>query len=143
MTDLKAKTIESILLEDQFDMANFGSVQNLTQPHCGTACCIAGHIVHAASQLGMELPFAYKGPEGYIEFDQPAYKAFSIAENLEYDYHPTAKTARVLWAKVYGVTEANRLEFDEGWTSDLQEVTPEQAVAHLSGATPDEAQGVV
>lgn len=143
MTDLKQATIESISTEGAFDMADFGNVAELVEPSCNTACCIAGHIVHAAAKLGMHVPFQFKGPYGEDLFDAAKYQVAKHTLGLtSYDYNPTARTARALWAQVYGAAEADRLEFDDGWRTSFEDVTPAHAIAHLNGQTPDEAQGI-
>lgn len=143
MTDLKQATIESISVEEAFDMADFGAVHELVQPACSTACCIAGHIVHAAAKLRMQIPFQAKGPYGEHEFDGPTYARVKSDLGLSsHDYNPVSRTARVLWAQAYGAAEADRLEFDDGWSTPFEDVTAEHAIAHLNGQTPDEAQGI-
>lgn len=75
---------------------------------CGTACCIAGNILLAA---GIPLE-PYNGGIGIPIL------------------------ARQLWANAYGEDEARRLEFNSAWGPNLEEVTPEEAIAHLNGADP-------
>jgi hypothetical protein len=47
-----------------------------------------------------------------------------------------AKAARIEWATVYGIEDANRLAFGERYWGDLHEVTAEEAIAHINGAEP-------
>lgn len=120
MNDLKQETINGILQEGAFDMSDFGCMLQLEtgKVGCGSACCIAGHIVAAAVRLDIPLP---------------------VDEGNSYD-GMIGGPARKLWASQYGQEEANRLCFVEGW-EDLYEVTPEQAIAHINGATPAQAEG--
>jgi hypothetical protein len=113
MTDLKQKVIENIRKEG-FDMGYWGSFDEVSKGHiingdCGTACCIAGHIVAAAAQLNLPIPV------GGI-----------------YSYSKVQYAARALWADSYGGEEADRLEFDSEW-GELEYVTPQDAIDHLNG----------
>lgn len=110
---LKEETIKGILEEGAFNMGSWGSPEHVStgKVDCGTACCIAGHIVAAAARLQTELPQHY------------------WIEDLAFD----------LWEKEYGLEEARRLDFIDAWPCNLREVTPQQAVAHLNGATVQQA----
>lgn len=124
MTDLKQQTVRRILTEGKFDMHRYGNVDELVIPKCGTACCIAGNIIAAAADLGLPIPDGY----GFIS-------------KVHLDNCRTSRAsavARELWAQYYGSEEAERLQFEEdGWGWHLNDVTPEEAVAHVLGGDPN------
>jgi hypothetical protein len=123
MKDLREHVADRILTEEAFNMRNFGMLNDLKFPNpatCGSACCIAGHIITGAAELGIPLQ---------IETESPF--------NLRSDFRDVACVARRIWADAYGIEEANRLEFDEhGWGLDLEDVTAHEAADHLKGAPP-------
>lgn len=118
MTDLKQRVIENIQKEGAFDMDYYGHLSELLagepgSQECGTACCLAGHIVAAAAQLELSIP----DPNSI-------YNCLSI---------PTM--AREIWASQYGHEEANRLNFNDRW-GDLYQVTVQEIIDHVNGAEP-------
>lgn len=143
MTTLKEETIKGIQAEGKFDMSNFGEFTDLKKRSnmCGTACCIAGHIVAAAARLGRELPKVRDCEERY-DRKTDRYKISKLAENLEQkgiesEDSPVPDAARLVWARAYGKESANALDFyargedfsNPGFT--LSNVPPEEAIAHL------------
>lgn len=125
---LKRETIKGILTEGAFDMEKWGSpalvtkrsAHNLDDIHesCGTACCIAGHIVAAASRLKLPKPKELRG------------------QDLKTLHNVTA--ARAYWAEAYGQKSADRLLFYSSQINEVKmgrysfdRVTPEDAVEHL------------
>lgn len=132
---LKAETIKGILTEGAFDMSHFGNLDELvrlkkTVPNnsCGTACCIAGHIVAAGTRLGI------KAERGRIAAEYNKKNNFSRAEGLRASEVEVEEVAKDMWSRIYGKASAERLDF-YGYFSengdDLKQVTPEEAVAHL------------
>lgn len=120
MTDLKQKVIENIQKEGALNMDYYGHLPYLLNGDprdvsCGTACCLAGHIVAAAAQLNL-LNVSAEFMSGYNYKDVP---------NL----------ARKIWGDHYGVNDANRLDFIGGW-GNLNEATAEEVVDHINGAAP-------
>lgn len=123
MTDLKQKVIENIQKEGALDMDYYGHLPYLLtgdprDAGCGTACCLAGHIVAAAAQLKVGLSMDYL-----------------LAHTSGYDYRDVPLIARKIWTEQYGLKEANRLDFNSGW-GNLCEVTAEEVVGHINGAAP-------
>lgn len=118
MADLKQTVIDNIRAEG-FNMEYFGALDDLKQgtvKSCGTACCIAGHIVAAAARLRLAIPGRKDQYMGDL--------------------------ARQIWADQYGQGQADRLCFgsytdpvDDAW-GELSLVTPEEAIAHINGADP-------
>lgn len=117
--NLREKTIE-LIRENGLNMRRFGALSDQL-PECGTVCCIAGNICIAAEQLGLELP-------SEEEVD-------SVSGELKCDStEKTPRTARALWARYYGIQEADNLGFyDEEWGYHIGIVTPEMAIANLNG----------
>ncbi len=121
MADLKQTVIDNIRAEG-FNMEYFGALDDLKQgtvKSCGTACCIAGHIVAAAAQLKMDLCIDQYAP----------------------NFMPrVGMAARQIWINQYGEKEGRRLCFgtygDEKDWGELSLVTPEEAIAHINGADP-------
>jgi hypothetical protein len=116
--DLKQRVIENIRKEGAFDMDYYGSFEKLASGNpedvdCGTACCLAGHIVAAAAQLGLSIP-------------EP---------DSKYDHVNVPNSARKIWCSQYGLQEASRLEFNGAW-GNLQEVTAEEVIGHINGDPP-------
>lgn len=123
MTDLKQKVIENIQKEGALDMDFYGHLPNLlagnpTDIRCGTACCLAGHIVAAAAQLKVGISMDYM-----------------LTYVSGYDYRDVPDLARKIWAEQYGYDDAIRLDFNAGW-GNLDEVTAEEVVDHINGADP-------
>jgi hypothetical protein len=124
MADLKQTVIDNIRAEG-FDMEYFGALDDLKRGEvkgCGTACCIAGHIVAAAARLKLTTPGR---KQHYME-----------------DLSTVDVLARQIWADQYGQGQADRLCFgsytdpvDDAW-GELSLVTPEEAIAHINGADP-------
>jgi hypothetical protein len=113
-TDLREETIKGLRAEGAFDMDYYGQIESLVENKCGTACCLAGHIVAAAARLGITI---------------------DIPESSS--WWPVPFAARELWKQAYGHVEATRLEFDTiGWGFNLSAVTVDEAIAHLNGAEP-------
>jgi hypothetical protein len=105
-------------------------------PICGTACCVAGNIAVAARELGFT-----PGPNPYNP---------KLVED-------TPDFARRVWRETYGANAGSLLDFfndhgqdyDEdgrevggfahdadGCRKDLEDVTPEEAVAHVRSTLP-------
>lgn len=80
------------------------------RPFCGSACCIAGNILLA--------------------------DGMSMTDLKAIPWNTIPVQAREAWARNYGPTESSRLAFDEGGWGDLDQVTPDEAIAHLRGANP-------
>jgi hypothetical protein len=125
MKDLREEVAKSIMAEGQFDMTEFGWINELTDKKLiwlrnalkfatGTPCCIAGHIVAVAHRLGLI-------PEGITD----TYKNYDV-DGL----------ARDVWRHEYGDEEAERLQFTETGWGDLENVTPQEAINHINGAPP-------
>lgn len=113
MTDLKQRVIENIQKEGAFDMNYYGHLLELLagepgSQECGTACCLAGHIVAAAAQLELSIPD---------------------------DCISIPIMARQIWAIQYGHEEANRLDFNNRW-GDLHHVTVQEIINHINGERP-------
>lgn len=163
---LKRETVKGILTEEAFNMASFGDAEELTRKKgiptqkggCGTACCIAGHIVSAGRRLGLpmltraqatracELREAIDYQGGPVT---PAQKKLAdrvlrdqSVENGDHEVDDVAIIARDPWASQYGKEEAERLDFygrTINYSHDLEDVTAKSAVAHLRKGTPLEA----
>jgi hypothetical protein len=104
-------------------------------PICGTACCVAGNIAVAAKDLGFT-----PGPNPYNH---------QLVEG-------TPDFARRVWRETYGYTAGSLLDFfndrgqdyedgrevggfahdEDGCRKDLEDVTPEEAVAHVLSTLP-------
>lgn len=131
MTGLKQQTVKRILTEGQFDMFRFGSVEELANPGCGTASCIAGNIVAAAADLNLPIPDG----TGFIS---KSHRDGRRQHGILANENRTAAIARELWATQYGPDEAERLQFEEdGWGWRMDRVTPEEAAAHVLGGDPN------
>ena len=142
MTTLKEETIKGLEKDKTFNMSNFGEAKDIfsknkgRKNYCGTASCVAGHIVAAGARLGRKVPKElllapfdkngnYKG--------EPADQLMTKL-GLIHTGDPTAATARYLWARSYGRERANKLDFyaetfAEG--KNLDDVTPAEAIQHL------------
>jgi hypothetical protein len=114
--DLKQATLDRIL-DRGVDMTDFGASRHRL-PECNTVCCLAGTIVQAAFDLGLDVLDAYHR-----------------ADPLDYDCDAaTPRTARRLWGDVYGEVEAHRLGFyEEEWGQPLGLVTASAVAWHLRG----------
>lgn len=149
MTTLKEETIKGILAEGAFDMSNFGDDQEIKRANrgkkkfCGTACCVAGHIVAAAARLGRKIPTTaelVQAQEYYYASGTRQYPSPFITKPEVGTEDSTALAARVVWARAYGKESASKLDFyaqDEEmathntYLSDLEDVPASAAVAHL------------
>lgn len=123
--DLRETVIDRLQSENMLHMQYFSNLRELKNS-CKTACCIAGHIVAAAYELNIRVPATSTSypPIGDADYDGER-------------HHPVAAAARAVWASQYGKEEANRLRFTEdGWGSEIQDVTAEEAIAHLNGSEP-------
>lgn len=152
MTTLKEETIRGIKAEGAFDMSKFGGYAEHKENnrnrknYCGTACCLAGHIVAAARRLGRDLPNAKELEERYIartETYVDPYKQIFQEKGLRDDYEAVPRAARLAWARSYGIKSANELDFyaegPEMETRDkfgnyvgMSQVPPEAAINHLN-----------
>lgn len=156
MTTLKEETIKGILAEGAFEMSNFGYLDDIrTRNHrgrkkfCGTACCVAGHIVAAARRLDRDVLTEKQVSEkendwyasgGYFSERTPPAGVVVITRHGWED--PVAVAARAVWARAYGKESAAKLDFyaqgpemvDYG--HDLENVPASAAVEHLNNITP-------
>lgn len=142
MTTLKQETIKGLQNDKAFNMAEFGDACEIAKKnrsrknYCGTASCVAGHILAAGARLGRKVP-----KELLTDFDYGAkailYKKGSqLMEKLGLSDNgdPTARAARFLWARSYGKESANKLDFygeDFAPHTDLDDITAPQAIEHL------------
>lgn len=141
MTTLKEETIKGLTQEGKFNMCEFGDYkkQRRSTKNCGTACCLAGHIVSAAARLGRALPKPSELTEKYDpasgSFTEPARESFQ-KKGLRYDDNETAMAARLVWARSYGVKSANALDFyaesPEMFDYPMSQVPPTAAIVHLN-----------
>jgi hypothetical protein len=136
---LKRETIKGILTENAFNMSRFGDAKELTRKKgiptqkngCGTACCIAGHIVSAAKRLDLPMltPAQTKLADRVVEHDT--------------DCDPVAIMAREVWAQQYGSEAARKLDFYANSVDDIhtmEHITAESAVAHIRTGAPLEVR---
>lgn len=163
---LKRATIEGIQTEGAFAMDKWGQENVLTKkvnkrtskknPTCGTACCIAGHVVAAARRMGMPVltpkKIALAWQLYYAELDgktltKKQEELVSRVQKWNEDGSTIAVIARDAWAQAYGKKDAARLDFygqtlednEDSPSQDLEYVTPESAVNHIRHNTPLEA----
>ena len=138
---LKEETIAGLQQEGKYDQSDFGNYeqQRRSKKHCGTSCCIAGHIVAAAARLGRKLPKKSELESKYdpitCKYIEPAKSALE-AKGLKFDDNETAQAARLVWARAYGVKSANELDFySEGpelRQYDMMHTPPSAAITHLN-----------
>lgn len=139
---LKEETIRGLRNDKAFNMAEFGDACEIARKnrrrknYCGTASCVAGHILAAGARLGRKVP-----KELLTDFDYGA-KAILYEKGgqlmgelgLDDTGDATARAARFLWACAYGKESANKLDFygeDFAPHTDLDDITAPQAIAHL------------
>lgn len=142
---LKSETLKGLQQDQAFDMSNFGEACDLVKKnkrrknYCGTASCVAGHIVAAGARLGRKVPKellkdqAYDKHGNYI--GDPGRELMLKLGLSDDGSDPVARTARFLWARSYGKESANKLDFyAERFApgEDLRDVTPAQAIEHLN-----------
>ncbi len=127
-------------------MATFGGLKDLlkknrnSKNYCGTPSCMAGHIVSAGARLGRKVPkdltkeLTYSFITGSYGADEGGVLMRKLGLKDDVNKNPVARIARYLWARSYGKTSANELDFygDFAPHMDLDEVTPEQAIEHLN-----------
>ena len=143
---LKSETIRTLKQEGTFQMATFGWLKDLfkknrnSKNYCGTPSCLAGHIVSAGARMGRNVPKeltkepTYNAMTNSYDSDEGADLMRRLGLKDDNNMHPVARTARYLWARSYGKTSANKLDFygEFAPNMDLDEVTPEQAIEHLN-----------
>jgi hypothetical protein len=165
---LKRETIKGIQTENAFNMAKFGDVNELTRKKgiptqkngCGTACCVAGHIVAAAKRLGLPMLTPKQADRAAELAEARRFYGKTLTptqakladrclddksageEGLEVD--DVAVIARDVWASQYGKAAAEKLDFFGRTVTtdlyDLENVTAESAVEHLRTGAPLEVQ---
>lgn len=116
MTTLKEETIKGLQNDKAFNMAEFGDACAIAKKnrrrknYCGTASCVAGHILAAGARLGRKVPkellteFHY-GPKAILyEKGEMLMSKLGLWHNGD----PTARAARFLWARAYGKDSAQQ-----------------------------------
>lgn len=144
MTTLKEETIKGLQNDKAFNMATFGTACTIIKKnkgrknYCGTASCIAGHIVAAAARLGRKVPEEVLAEYGHSPTKDDLYfKGTDLMNKLGLDDDsgtPTARAARYIWARSYGAYKANELDFyanNFAPNCDLEDITAEQAIEYL------------
>ncbi len=142
---LKQEVIKALENDKNFDMSTFGEACDLVKNnkkrknYCGTASCIAGHIVAAGARLGRTVPKILLKNDGYDKkgnhIGDPGAELMSRLGLNDYGTDPVARCARVLWARAYGKESANKLDFFADKFAQgaaLIDVTPQQAIDHLN-----------
>jgi hypothetical protein len=157
---LKRETIKGILTENAFNMSRFGDAKELTRKKgiptqkngCGTACCIAGHIVSAAKRLDLPMLtpaqairaelLAYRRSYG-VKLTAAQTKLADRVVEHDTDCDPVAIMAREVWAQQYGSEAARKLDFYANSVDDIhtmEHITAESAVAHIRTGAPLEVR---
>lgn len=131
---LKREVVKALKIESAVDMSEFGNLPGLRRTKklpkpaegCGTACCLAGHIVLAASRLRMPIP-RQKQLSGIMRRDRFG----------ELDCDDVAIAARHIWAQAYGENAAQRLDFYRSpgsFRTSLSTVPAQDVINHVRGA---------